>query len=130
MKKLLLTIVLLISLTPITSYAEDLDYGYFGVTQANKKSLILWAEYPYNRHQFKSVQIDSDGQFVLRQFGKKGDLISQKLYEKKQTLSFTAEQVHGIQIQLVTNKGTYARLENATTTNPRSENINFYPEPF
>jgi len=121
----------LISLAPFTALAAtELDYGYFGVTQEDKKSLILWAEYPYNRHQFKTIEIASDGSYVLRQFGKQGEIISQKVYKNKQTLKLPAGKVHGIQIQLIKNKGSYARLVKATTTNPLNETINFFEEPF
>lgn len=130
MRKIVFALILLISLMPMDTFAAEFDYGYFGVTQEDNKSLILWAEYPYNRHQFESVDIASDGSYLLRQFGKKGGLLSQRVYQNNQQFDLTEEKIHGIQIQLLTNRGSYARLVQATTTNPLSETVNFFEEPF
>lgn len=129
MKKLLLSIVLLISFTPISVFAAldptVYDYGYFGVTKENPKSSIIWADYPYNKHQWETVNIESDGRYILRLYDKKGKIILQNIQQGSQSLTLTDYKPHGIQIQLSKTTGSYARFSQATTTNPNAQTVNF-----
>lgn len=129
LRKILLSVILLISLTPINAFAainqDVFDYGYFGVTAAQKKSPYLWAEYPYNRHQWETIQIDSDGRYILRILDNKGKVVLQNILEGSQTLDLTTLKAHGIQLQLSKTNGSYARLVQGTTTNPLNKTVNF-----
>ncbi|HHY72246.1 MAG TPA: hypothetical protein GX497_03295 [Bacillus bacterium] len=129
MKKLIIALALLISLTPISAFAEDFDYGYFGADAKNKKTPVIQAGIK-DKHRWLTFNVQSDGSFVLRTYGAKGSLLSQKVYTNNQQFNFNNENVYGIQIQLLTNKGTYARATVATSENPNAETVNFFEEPF
>lgn len=129
LKKLLLSIVLLIFLTPINAFAainpDIFDYGYFGVTAEKTKSSILLAEFPYNRHQWETIEIDSDGRYILRLYDGKGKVVLQNILDGPQTLDLTTLQANGIQLQLSKTTGSFARLKQGTTTNPLNKTVIF-----
>lgn len=129
MKKILLSLIILISLTPINAFAainpDVFDYGYFGVTTNKVKSSILLAEFPYNRHQWETIEIDSDGRYILRLYDGKGKVVLQNILEGPQTLDLNTLQANGIQLQLSKTTGSYARLVQGTTTNPLNKTVIF-----
>lgn len=133
MKNLILITALLICLTPVNTFAalnpNIYDYGFFGVSTENPKSSILWAEYPNNTKQWESVQIESDGRYIVRLYDEKGGIIIQNIQENNQELDLSQYKAHGIQLQLSKTTGSYARFVTARTSNPLSPTVNFLENP-